>query len=145
VGYDTVYASNASFNLATNGWNIEDLIFTGTAVVSGIGNELDNVIDASSATSGSAYLQGGGGEDELYGGGGSDVLFGGAGDDYLDGGAGGDTMAGGMGDDWYMVNTGSDEVLELPGEGEFDTIESSVDYVNAFGVETLILEAAREP
>jgi Ca2+-binding RTX toxin-like protein len=138
---DRVYASNASFNLATNGWNIEDLIFTGTAVAAGIGNELDNIIDASSATSGSAYLQGGGGEDELYGGGGSDVLFGGADDDYLNGGAGGDTMAGGMGDDWYMVNTGSDEVLELPGEGEFDTIESSVDYVNAFGVETLILEA----
>ena len=137
-GYDTVYASNNSFNLATNGWNIEDLIFTGTAAVSGIGNELDNYISAESAAS--ATLQGGGGEDELYGGSGADLLFGGAGEDYLDGGAGGDTMSGGMGDDWYMVNIGGDEVLELPGEGEHDTIESSVDYVNAFGVETLILQ-----
>jgi Ca2+-binding RTX toxin-like protein len=138
-GYDTVYASNASFNLATNGWNIEDLIFTGTAVVSGIGNELDNVISASSATSGSAYLQGGGGEDYLYGGGGNDVLFGGAGEDYLDGGAGGDTMAGGMGDDEYVVDSDNDQVFEMPGEGNFDRILASVSYDNKSGVEILEL------
>jgi len=136
---DRVYASNNSFNLATNGWNIEDLIFTGTAVVSGIGNELGNIIDASSATSGSAYLQGGGGEDELYGGSGNDVLFGGAGEDYLDGGAGGDTMAGGMGDDVYMVDSDSDEVFEMPGEGDFDSILASVSYDNRSGVELLEL------
>ncbi len=144
-GEDTVLATGTSFNLATNGWNIENIYFEGDAVgvtqIVGIGNELDNYMDASAVSADKVYLQGGGGDDELRGGALADTLFGGAGEDYLDGGASGDTMAGGMGDDWYMVNTGSDEVLELPGEGEFDTIESSVDYVNAFGVETLILQS----
>lgn len=137
---DWVYASNNSFNLATNGWNIENLIFTGTAVVSGIGNELGNIIDASSATSGSAYLQGGGGEDALHGGSGADILDGGAGSDWLDGGSGVDTMNGGMGDDVYMVDNDGDVVFEAPGNG-FDTIYSSaVSYTNQSGVEVLQLQ-----
>lgn len=141
-GNDTVHASNTSFNLATNGWNIENIEFSGvvagTAAVVGIGNELSNFMNAAGVTADNVYLQGGGGHDILWGGSLADILDGGAGDDSLVGGTGADTMTGGMGDDYYMVDNGSDLVFEAPGNGD-DWIESSVSFLNMSGVEVLKL------
>ena len=76
--------------------------------------------------------------DKLYGNSGSNVLTGLAGDDVLDGGAGSDTLVGGLGDDTYIVDTDSDVVTELEGEG-FDTVNATSDYVLSDNIEKLVL------
>ncbi|WP_050531347.1 M10 family metallopeptidase C-terminal domain-containing protein [Pseudaestuariivita atlantica] len=63
--------------------------------------------------------------DSLFGGIGDDTLIGGAGNDTLDGGAGTDSMVGGEGNDLFVVDSATDVVRELAGEGD-DTIESGV-------------------
>lgn len=87
-GYDTV---NSSVNF-TLPFNVERLLLTGAAGA-GVGNELNNVIDARAITGG-ASLSGQLGNDLIYGGMGADVLTGGAGEDTLIGGAGADTLSG---------------------------------------------------
>lgn len=77
-------------------------------------------------------------DDLLFGHGGSDVLHGKGGNDRLDGGAGIDRMLGGAGDDLYIVDHGSDQVLERPGEG-VDEVWSSVSHRLAPDVERLRL------
>ena len=77
--------------------NIENLTLTGTANLNGTGNDLDNVI------------------------------IGNSGNNRLDGWTGADTLIGGAGDDTYIVNSTSDQVVELNGEG-IDTLESSASY-----------------
>lgn len=66
---------------------------------------------------GNDQLFGGDGNDNLKGGIGSDGLEGGAGNDNLNGGAGADVMIGGLGSDIYTVDSQSDLVVELAGEG----------------------------
>lgn len=87
-GYDTV-SSSATFTLP---FHVERLLLTGAAGA-GIGNELNNVIDARAITGG-ASLSGQLGNDLIYGGVGADALTGGAGEDTLIGGAGADTLSG---------------------------------------------------
>lgn len=70
--------------------NLETLTFTGTGGFTGTGNGLANVIT------------------------------GGAGQDLLDGGAGADRLVGGLGNDTYIVDSASDAIVELAGEG-YDT------------------------
>lgn len=77
-GNDTV-SSSVSYALSAN---VENLIFTGTGDLSGIGNELDN------------------------------VLTGNSGNNILDGSVGADTMIGGAGDDTYYIDSLSDVVTE---------------------------------
>jgi Ca2+-binding RTX toxin-like protein len=65
--------------------------------------------------------------DSLTGNGVANALDGGTGNDTLVGGDGVDTLRGGSGDDLYTVESLSDRVEELPGDGA-DTIRSRISY-----------------
>ncbi|GCL40844.1 hypothetical protein NIES80_05340 [Dolichospermum planctonicum] len=112
-GTDTIQSS-VTLTLATN---VENLTLTGTAVINGTGNELNNVITGNIA---------------------NNTLNGGAGNDTLDGGAGTDTLIGGLGDDIYIVDSTTDTITENANEGT-DTIQSSVTLTLATNVENLTL------
>lgn len=70
--------------------NVENLTLTGSAVLNGTGNSLDNII---TGNTGANTLNGGAGNDTLNGGDGNDLLIGGAGADALNGGNGLDTAS----------------------------------------------------
>ncbi|OGI41303.1 MAG: hypothetical protein A2140_02755 [Candidatus Muproteobacteria bacterium RBG_16_62_13] len=84
AGTDTVLAA-ASYALSAN---IENLVLTGAANISGAGNTLDNAITGNS------------------------------GNNTLDGGVGADTLIGGQGDDTYIVDDTADVVVENLNEGD---------------------------
>jgi subtilisin-like proprotein convertase family protein len=83
----------------------------------------------------------GDGDDQLYGSGAADELRGMRGDDVLDGRGGNDSLYGGMGNDGYVVDSASDRVFELAGQGD-DTIRTSVSYSLGSGQEIEMLFAA---
>lgn len=112
-GVDLVNSS-VTFTLATN---IENLTLTGTTAISGTGNTLDNYLTGNSA---------------------ANSLSGAAGNDSLSGGAGIDTLVGGTGNDSYYIDTASDVITELAGEG-IDTVFSTVTYTLAANVDNLTL------
>ncbi|GAB5606513.1 hypothetical protein TK5_25940 [Sideroxyarcus sp. TK5] len=121
-GMDTVQSSIAY----TLGDNVENLTLTGTTVIDGTGNALDNVITANDSGN------------ILNGMEGNDTLMGGAGNDLLDGGLGADSMSGGAGDDTYIVDEVGDVVNESTGAGT-DTVQSSITYTLGTNVENLVL------
>jgi serralysin len=116
-GHDTIYTSLTSYTL---GSHLEDLVFRNgdptnpdadadpTVSVTGVGNELDNVI---------------------IGGIGSDYLIGGAGNDTLVGNfrrsTAPDRLEGGTGDDQYEIDLREDVIVENFGEG-IDTIRLTI-------------------
>ena len=113
-GTDTVQ-STITWTLATN---VENLTLTGTAVVNGTGNTLNNVITGNGA---------------------NNILDGAAGDDTLIGGVGADTMKGGLGNDTFVVDATTDVVTENLNEG-VDVIQTSVSLTTlAANVEGLVL------
>lgn len=112
-GTDLVQSS-VTFTLAAN---VENLTLTGSSAVSGSGNDLANV---------------------LTGNGANNTLNGGAGDDTLIGGAGNDTLVGGLGNDIYVVDSLSDVITEVAGQGT-DTIQSAMTWTLAANVENLTL------
>ena len=102
----------------TLGANVENLTLTGTAVINGTGNTLNNVLIGNTA---------------------NNILDGGAGDDTLNGGAGTDTMKGGLGNDTFVVDVATDVVTENLNEG-VDVIQTSVSLTSlAANVEGLVL------
>ena len=78
-------------------------------------------------TSGADTLNGTSGNDTINGLGGNDTLNGSGGNDILDGGTGNDTMRGGTGNDIFYVDSTSDVVTELSGQGS-DEVRSTVSY-----------------
>jgi Ca2+-binding RTX toxin-like protein len=130
-GFDSVQASS-DFLLDPN---VENLVLTGTAAISGKGNELANNITGNGANN---QIFGDEGDDTLVGGAGNDNLDGAAGNDSLNGGPGADTLVGGTGNDTYVVDNVGDKVDEIGGDGA-DTMLSSVSYVLGAGIEILIL------
>jgi Ca2+-binding RTX toxin-like protein len=82
AGTDTLQSSVTIAALAAN---VENLTLTGTAVINGTGNTLNNVI---TGNTGNNILNGGAGNDTLNGGAGDDLMIGGIGADSLDGGTG---------------------------------------------------------
>jgi Ca2+-binding RTX toxin-like protein len=131
AGTDTV-RSTVSYIL---GDNIEKLILTGEAVISGTGNVLNNMLKGNSEAN---VLSGLDGDDRLYGKAGDDTLLGGTGNDVLNGGSGADTMLGGLGNDSYYVDNELDVVTEDADAGT-DTVRSTVSYGLGDNVEKLIL------
>ena len=95
-GTDTVYSTVDHVLDA----NVERLVLTGTAALTGTGNALHNVITANDAGN---TLYGLAGNDTLIGGLGDDTLIGGAGNDILRGGYGLDILTGGAGRDEFVL------------------------------------------
>ncbi|PXW89911.1 hemolysin type calcium-binding protein [Nitrosomonas sp. Nm84] len=121
-GTDTV-SSRLAYTLPVN---VENLILTGTAVIDGTGNNLNNVITGNNAAN------------QLNGDTGNDTLKGGAGNDTLIGWSGADTMVGGSGNDTYFVENVGDIVTEKLNQGT-DTVSSRLTYTLSVNVENLIL------
>ena len=99
------------------GANLENLTLTGTALINGTGNELNNV---------------------LTGNGANNTLTGGGGDDTLEGGVGTDTLLGGLGNDTYIIADAVDVITEAVGAGS-DQVLSSVSHTLRVNVENLSL------
>ena len=127
-GTDTIQSS-LTFDLSTNGANVENLTLTGGSNINGTGNDLANILTGNS------------GNNSLSGGLGNDTLTGNGGNDTLDGGAGADAMTGGAGNDTYVVDNAGDTVDESAGGGT-DLVQSGVTFSltgNASTVENLTL------
>ena len=91
--------------------NLENLTLIGTTDSHGLGNDADNVITGNS---------------------GNNVLV----------GLGGiDTLIGGLGNDHYVVDSTTDVIIENPGGGSFDRVQSSVSYsvANLPNIEMVLL------
>lgn len=108
------------------GNNLEVLILTGSADLTGTGNTLANLIIGND---GNNLLEGEGGSDELQGGDGNDTL---------DGGSGNDTMDGGSGSDTYIVDSIADVISEAAGAGT-DTVITGLTHTLAANFENLTL------
>ena len=115
-GSDTVFSS-ISHTLAAQ---VENLVLTGAAAISGTGNTGNNRITGNNA---------------------NNQLFGGSGADTLDGGLGNDSMTGGTGDDVYVVQSANDVVIESLKAGT-DTVRSTISYALGDHQENLALEGS---
>ena len=114
----TVTASDGTLsdvqNVTVDIMNVDEVVTLGSAELSSggtfAGEDLEDVLDGSSATV-SLDMAGGGGDDTLTGGSAGDVLDGGDGDDILDGGDGNDVIITGGGLDRVYGGDGIDTVV----------------------------------
>jgi Ca2+-binding RTX toxin-like protein len=103
----------------TLGNNLENLTLTGTDLINGTGNPLNNTITGNSA---------------------NNVLSGGDGNDTLNGNAGADSLVGGIGNDIYEVDNTDDLVSETSTLAtELDSVQTSVTYSLGANLENLTL------
>ncbi|PUE10949.1 hypothetical protein B9Z51_00980 [Limnohabitans sp. T6-5] len=108
----------------TLGNYVENLTLTGSSLINGTGNALNNSMTGNTA---------------------ANWLDGGAGNDWLNGGAGADTLVGGAGNDNYVVDNIGDLVSETTlfngsiDAGGNDTVSSSLAYTLGSFVENLTL------
>lgn len=122
AGVDTVQAS-VNYTLSDH---VENLILTGSGVINGTGNNLNNTITGNDS------------DNILNGGAGNDSLNGGIGNDTLDGNVGDDVMTGGVGNDTYGVDSASDVINEADGAG-IDTVRAAITYTLGDHLENLTL------
>jgi trimeric autotransporter adhesin len=115
AGIDTV---QANFNNYTLGANLENLILTGNAAISGAGNELGNFLTGNNS---------------------NNSLSGNDGNDTLQGNSGTDTLNGGLGDDTYIIDA-NDTINEAANQG-IDTVRVSSNHTitNASNLENIEL------
>ncbi|MFM9843319.1 MAG: type I secretion C-terminal target domain-containing protein [Dongiaceae bacterium] len=133
----------AFLNAANGPGLIADMFSGADGISGGLGNDALNGfagLDTLAGGKGDDSISGGTGNDVLVGDDGNDTLDGGVGNDTMDGGAGADSMTGGAGDDLYGVDSKSDVVTELSGDGH-DTVQSSIDYELGTNLEDLVLLA----
>jgi len=111
TGTNTV-DSSISYTL---GAGLQNLMLTGTANLTGMGNSLNDVINGNA---------------------GKDTLTGGSGNDMLIAGSGIDTLIGGTGNDTFVINSASDVIKVGTGT---NTVESSINYTLGAGLQNLRL------
>ncbi len=125
-GTDTVASYLHDYTLGANVENLvlslEVTLIASAGGINGTGNAVGNRILGNDFAN---RIDGAAGDDRLQGNVGDDLLIGGTGNDRLDGGAGNDQMSGGAGNDTYVVDTATDTVTELAGQG-LDTIEAEL-------------------
>ena len=148
-------SSSVSTTLAAG---VRNLTLTGTALINGSGNALDNLINGNGATN------------ELRGEAGNDSLDGKAGNDLLDGGTGRDQLTGGSGADRFRFATAggfgtaqADRITDFSrSEGDrielsrsafglsagaavsFQSVNSDADLSRALGSSTLLVQDLRD-
>jgi serralysin len=99
--------------------NVERLTLTGTASVTGTGNQLANL------------LLGNAGNNLLKGSGGNDSVNGGAGNDVVDGGAGNDDLTGGAGTDFFLFSSALNGSTNVDNVVDFVSTDDRFDLDNA--------------
>jgi Ca2+-binding RTX toxin-like protein len=146
-GIDTVRAGNISWTLASG---FENLILDNDEnILTGIGNELNNVIGELDH-GWMMQLEGRGGNDTIFGGFQNDTLLGGDGNDLLNGGQDVDTLDGGAGNDTLEYSGfGDDDMWGGTGADSF-AVSSPNDFANRVhdfetGVDKLQLDGSRMP
>jgi Ca2+-binding RTX toxin-like protein len=116
-GTDLVESSLATTDLTSGQFKDQEIeqLLLGTGGVTGIGNDLNNIIQGNSA------------DNTIKGGSGNDTLIGLAGNDTLDGGSGNDTLSGGDGNDTYVIDVVGDKAIEGAGgnTGSHDLVQTS--------------------
>lgn len=115
-GIDTVQTSLNNYSLPNN---IENLILTSEANLTGNGNNLNNTIIGNK---GNNILNGLVGNDRLLGLEGNDSLNGGENNDILIGGTGNDSLFGGNGDDIYCFSANDNNDIISDSSGKRDCI-----------------------
>ncbi len=93
-------------------------------------------------TAGAASLVGNSRANTLVGNGAGNILIGNSDDDILNGRSAGDIAEGGLGDDTFVVDTSSDVVQDLSGEGT-DLVRAETDYTLPDGAATAFIENLR--
>lgn len=110
-GNDLVYFTGTSGTFTLSA-NVERLILSGSSVINGTGNDLGNTIVGNAA---------------------ANILDGGV--DML-----GDLLQGGLGNDTYIINSATDNILELTGGGTADRAKASLSFALAAGDNIEFLE-----